>query len=192
MRTLIEAELQAARAALEAFLADETQLLAIQRAIEVLLACYKAGGKVVSCGNGGSLCDATHFAEELSGRFRANRPALPALALSDAAFLTCSANDFGYEQAFARGVEAFGKPGDVLLAISTSGNSPNILAAAKKAAELGMQVVALTGKGGGALAALANVEIRAPQSPWADRAQEIHIKVIHCLVAGVERGLGWA
>ncbi len=137
------------------------------------------------------MCDAMHFAEELSGRFRNDRPALPAQSISDPSHISCVANDYGYDFVFSRAVEAFGRPGDVLLAISTSGNSRNICLAAHKAKEKGMQVIALTGKNGGELAAIADVEIRAPFSEYADRAQEIHIKVIHTLIFCVERSLGY-
>ena len=114
----------------------------------------RSGGKVISCGNGGSMCDAMHFAEELTGRYRADRLALPAIAISDPSHLTCVGNDHGYEFVFSRFVEAMGQPGDVLLAISTSGNSPNVVRAAQAAKDGGMMVVGLTGKDGGALAPL--------------------------------------
>jgi len=152
-----------------------------------MAASLRSGGKILTCGNGGSLCDAQHFAEELSGRYRQNRRALAAIALTDAAHLTCVANDFGFEFVFSRFVEALGRPGDVLLAISTSGNSPNVLRAAEAARELGMTVVSLTGKDGGRLAGISDVEIRAPHAGFADRIQEIHIKVIHVLILLIER-----
>ena len=132
------------------------------------------------------MCDAMHFAEELTGRFRENRKGMAAIAVSDPGYISCVANDFGYDRVFSRFVESVGRPGDVLLAISTSGRSPNVLAAAEAARENGMHVVSLTGKDGGPLAGLSDVEIRAPHSPYADRAQEIHIKVIHCLIDGLE------
>jgi len=128
-----------------------------------------------------------HFAEELTGRFRGNRPAIPAMAISDSGHITCVANDFGYEHIFARFIEGFGKQGDVLLAISTSGNSSNVLNAAQAARANGMQVVALTGKDGGKLSQACDVEIRSPQSAHSDRIQEIHIKVIHILVMLIEQ-----
>ncbi len=135
------------------------------------------------------MCDAMHFAEELSGRFRNNRSALPAMSISDASHLSCVANDYGYDAVFSRFIEAHGKSGDVLLAISTSGNSTNVIKACETAREKGMLVIALTGKDGGKIAGLANIEIRAPYSEYADRAQEIHIKVIHALIEGVEKVL---
>ena len=184
---LVRAELTEARAVLDRFLADPARVASIAAAAELIAASLQAGGKVLTCGNGGSLCDAQHFAEELSGRYRQNRRALAAIALTDASHLTCVANDFGFEFVFSRFVEALGRPGDVLLAISTSGNSPNILRAAEAARELGMAVVSLTGKDGGQLAALSDVEIRVPHFGFADRIQEVHIKVIHILILLIEK-----
>jgi D-sedoheptulose 7-phosphate isomerase len=178
-----------ARNVLDAFLAQPGQFEKIDEAIRVLVNCFESGNRVFSCGNGGSMCDAMHFAEELSGRFRHNRRALPAIAISDPSHITCVANDYGYNEVFARFIEAHGKPGDVLLAISTSGNSPNVLRACEVACEKGIAVIALSGKYGGKLAELASIEIRAPFSDFADRAQEIHIKVIHALIEGVEKVL---
>ncbi len=184
---LIRAELTEARAVLDRFLADPAHVASIAAAAQLLAASLLAGGKILTCGNGGSLCDAQHFAEELSGRYRQNRRALAAIALTDAAHMTCVANDFGFEFVFSRFVEALGRAGDVLLAISTSGNSPNILRAAEAARELGMQVVSLTGKDGGALASLSDVEIRVPHAGYADRIQEIHIKAIHIMIQLIEK-----
>ena len=135
------------------------------------------------------MCDAMHFAEELSGRFRNDRRGLAALSISDPSHISCVANDYGYEYIFSRYVEAVGKKGDVLLGISTSGNSENVIKAVKTAKEKGIKTIVLTGKTGGQLAELADLEIRAPQSEYADRAQEIHIKVIHALIDGIERSL---
>jgi len=146
----------------------------------------RSGGKVISCGNGGSMCDAMHFAEELTGRYRADRLALPAIAISDPSHLTCVGNDHGYEYVFSRFVEAMGQPGDVLLAISTSGNSPNVVRAAQAAKDGGMMVVGLTGKDGGALAPLCDAEVRVPWDGYADRIQEVHIKCIHALIDHIE------
>ena len=184
---LIRAELTEARAVLDAFLTDETNLQRIADAAQLFATSLNHGGKALTCGNGGSLCDAQHFAEELSGRYRQNRRALAAIALTDASHLTCVANDFGFEFVFSRFVEALGRPGDVLLAISTSGNSPNILRAAEAAKEVGMKVVSLTGKNGGQLAALSDVEIRVPHTGYADRIQEIHIKAIHIMILLIEQ-----
>lgn len=159
---------------------------------DLMVETLRRGGKILSCGNGGSMCDAMHFAEELSGRFRLNRRPLAGLALSDVTHITCVANDYGYEHIFAKQVEALGRSDDLLLAISTSGNSPNILNAIDAARKLGMKVVGLTGKDGGQMGAggLCDVEIRAPKTKFSDRAQEIHEKVIHSLVHYIELELG--
>ncbi|MBL0913535.1 MAG: D-sedoheptulose 7-phosphate isomerase [Bacteroidia bacterium] len=180
-----------ARNTVDLFIRDPENIRLTGAAAQLLSEAFRNGNKVLSCGNGGSMCDAMHFAEELSGRFRNDRPALPAQSISDPSHISCVANDYGYDFVFSRAVEAFGRPGDVLLAISTSGNSKNVCLAAHKAKEKGMRVIALTGKNGGELAAIADVEIRAPFSEYADRAQEIHIKVIHTLIFCVERSLGY-
>jgi len=133
------------------------------------------------------MSDAMHFAEELSGRYRDDRPGLPAIACSDPSHLTCVGNDYGFDQVFARYIEAIGKPGDCLVGISTSGNSANILEAAKKAKQLGMVVIGLTGRGGGKLSPLCDVVIDVPWDGYADRVQEIHIKVIHAWIDLIER-----
>ena len=184
---LIRAELTEARSVLDQFLADPATLDRIAQAAELFAASLAGGGKALTCGNGGSLCDAQHFAEELSGRYRQDRRALAAIALTEASHMTCVANDFGFEFVFSRFVEALGRPGDVLLAISTSGNSPNILRAAEAARAAGLKVVSLTGKDGGQLASLSDVEIRVPHFGYADRIQEVHIKVIHILIMLIEK-----
>lgn len=158
----------------------------IKSAGELMVESLQKGGKIMSCGNGGSMCDAMHFAEELTGRYRDDRKALAAVSISDVSHITCVSNDYGYEYIFSRYLEAFGKEGDVLLAISTSGNSKNVLRAIETAKSKGVKVVGLTGKDGGAMANLCDVEIRAPFSKYADRAQEIHIKVIHSLIDFIE------
>lgn len=172
-------------------LADEALLAEVDRAGDILVSCLKAGGKILSAGNGGSHCDAMHFAEELSGRYRDNRPALGALAISDPSHITCVGNDYGFEFIFSRQVEALGRAGDVFFGISTSGNSANILAAARAAKERGMQVILLMGKDGGKMRGLADAEIIVPHFGYADRIQEIHIKFIHALIDHVEIGLGY-
>lgn len=174
---------------LERVLGDAAFLEAVDAAGHVLVDTLKQGGKAISCGNGGSMCDAMHFAEELSGRYREDRKALAALCCSDPSHLTCVGNDYGFDQVFARYVEALGRPGDALLAISTSGNSANVVAAARKAQALGIRVIALTGKSGGELAGCCDVEVRVPWDGYADRVQEVHIKVIHSLIDHVEREL---
>ena len=183
----IDKELQEAKDVLEQFMNDGANLQAIRKAASILVRCIDTGGKIISCGNGGSMSDAMHFAEELSGRFRGDRPSIPAVAISDSGYISCTANDYGYDQVFSRFIEGFGTTGDALLAISTSGNSANVLSAAKAASEKGMAVIALTGKDGGELASLCDVEIRAPYSDYSDRTQEIHIKVIHILVMLIEQ-----
>lgn len=186
---LIAAQLEQARQTLESFLENPVTIQRIAQAVTLMSTSLQSGGKIISCGNGGSMCDAMHFAEELSGRFRNDRKALAALSISDPSHISCVGNDYGYESVFSRYVEAIGRRGDVLLAISTSGNSANVIAAVKAAQQCGMKVVALTGKDGGQLAQMADLEIRAPYSEYADRAQEIHIKVIHCLILGIETQL---
>ena len=176
-----------AKLALETFSSDEKNFHLIEQAGSILTEAFRSGYKVISCGNGGSMCDAMHFAEELSGRFRNDRKPLPAISISDPSHISCVANDYGFDQVFSRFVDAIGNKGDVLLAISTSGNSKNVIKAIESAKKKEMKVIGLTGKDGGAMASLCDVEIRAPHSKFADRAQEIHIKVIHALIDFVER-----
>ena len=161
----------------------------IANAIILMSEALSNGNKIISCGNGGSMCDAMHFAEELSGKFRNDRKGLAALSISDPSHITCVANDYGFDEIFSRYVEAVGNKGDILLGISTSGNSGNIINAVEVARKQGIKTIVLTGKTGGALAEIADLEIRAPRSKFADRAQEIHIKVIHTLIDGIERAL---
>jgi len=178
-----------AQSVLNSFLSNEDNFIAIEKAGQLMVDAIRNGGKILSCGNGGSLCDAMHFAEELTGRYRENRPAIPAIAISDASHMACVGNDYGYDFVFSRYLEALGNKGDVLLAISTSGTSKNVLKAIETAHAKGMKVVGLTGKNGGAMANLCDVEIRAPHSDFADRAQEIHIKCIHSLIDFIENHL---
>ncbi len=178
-----------AQQVLNIFLSEEDNFKAIELAGNLMIACLKGGHKIISCGNGGSMCDAMHFAEELSGKFRNERKALAAIAISDASHITCVANDYGYEYVFSRFIEGLGSAGDILLAISTSGSSINIINAINAAKQKGIKVIGLTGKDGGQMAELCDVEIRAPKSLFSDRAQEIHIKVIHSLIDFVERHL---
>jgi D-sedoheptulose 7-phosphate isomerase len=153
----------------------------------MMVESLKNKGKILSCGNGGSMCDSMHFAEELTGRYRENRQPFAAISISDASHVSCVSNDYGYKYIFSRYVDALANQGDVLLAISTSGNSENVIEAILKAKEKGCKVIGLTGKDGGKMSALVDVEIRAPHSVYADRAQEIHIKVIHSLIDYIER-----
>ena len=185
----IKQHFEEAQSVLAIFLANEQNFLKIEQAGQIMVEALKTNHKIISCGNGGSMCDAMHFAEELSGRYRDDRKALPAIAISDASHLTCVANDYGFDKIFSRFVEGLGNSDDVLLAISTSGNSANIVNAIKAAKEIGMKVIGLTGKNGGEMAALCDVEIRAPHSAYADRVQEIHIKIIHSLIDFIERGI---
>lgn len=182
----IRSQFLEAQEVLTSFISDDANILAIENAGALIVNSFRQKGKLMSCGNGGSMCDAMHFAEELSGRFRNNRPSLPAMAISDPSYISCVINDYGADAVFSRFIEGMGFSGDVLIAISTSGNSKNVINAAQTAKAKGMMVIALTGKTGGELAALADVEIRAPQSEYADRVQEIHIKVIHSLIHYIE------
>jgi D-sedoheptulose 7-phosphate isomerase len=192
MINLIKNELDSAQKTLNDFLNQPEQLANIEIAVELMVDSFEQEGKVMSCGNGGSHCDAMHFAEELSGKFREARPAIAAMALSDVSHTTCVGNDYGFDFIFSRAVEALGRKGDVLLAISTSGNSKNILEACKAAKAKGMKIVGLTGKDGGELANECDVEIRVPHDGYADRIQEIHIKIIHIFILLIEKRLGYA
>lgn len=187
--SLIQNNLNEATSVLEQFVGNPENIDKINDAAQIMIDCLKNGGKIISCGNGGSMSDAMHFAEELTGYFREDRKGYAAIALSDPSYITCVGNDRGFQLIFSRQISALGREGDVLLGISTSGNSKNIINAAFEAKNLKMKTVVLTGKNGGELANLANVEIRAPYSQYADRAQEIHIKVIHCLIHCIEQGM---
>lgn len=171
---------------LQTFLDEEKNFVLIEEAAQCMAKALRNGNKIISCGNGGSLCDAMHFAEELSGRYRNDRKALAAVSISDPSHMSCVANDYGYEFVFSRYIEALGQSGDVLLAISTSGNSKNIIKAIEAAKVKGLKIIGLTGKNGGEMASLCDIEIRAPHSTFADRAQEIHIKVIHAFIGRIE------
>lgn len=190
MQDLIRRELTEAQTVLDNFLAHPDACTAIEMAARLMTEALAGGQKIVACGNGGSHCDAMHFAEELSGRYRENRRSLAAIAISDPSHISCVGNDFGYNSIFSRFVEGLGNAGDVLLGISTSGNSANIIRAVEAARQKGMKVVLLTGKDGGKLAGQADVEIRVPHFGYADRIQEIHIKVIHLFILLIEKGLG--
>ena len=176
-----------AQAVLAGFVNDPKNLENVEAAAQLMAVALLDEKKIIACGNGGSHCDAMHFAEELSGRYRQNRRALAAIAISDPSHITCVGNDYGYDFVFSRFVEGLGNHGDVLLGISTSGNSANVIRAVEAARTRGMKVVLLTGKDGGKLAGLADVEIRVPHFGYADRIQEIHIKVIHTLIMCIEK-----
>lgn len=186
VQQLIQNSLAESQSVLDRFVNNPKQIQAIDAAAQVLVEALKNGHKIISCGNGGSHCDAMHFAEELSGRYRENRPALAAMAISDPSHITCVSNDFGYNFVFSRFIEGLGQEGDVLVGISTSGNSASIIESVSAAKQKGMKVILLTGKDGGKLANLGDAEIRVEHEGFADRIQEIHIKVIHIMIQLVE------
>ncbi len=186
-RDPIRASFDEALATLQAFLAAPDSMTQVQRFARAAAETLRRGGLLMSCGNGGSMCDAMHFAEEWTGRFRGNRAALAAVAFSDPSQLTCIANDFGFDEVFARQVEALGKPGDLLVLMSTSGNSPNCIRAIEAAKRKGVATVALLGKGGGKMLALVDIPIVVPLAQTSDRIQEIHIKILHIAIEAVER-----
>ncbi len=183
--------LRIARQTLEQFANEPANSDRIDRVATLLAERFRAGSKVLVCGNGGSLADSVHFAEELTGRFRADRPPLPAIAIAEPGHITCTANDYGFDHVFSRGVEALGREGDVLIVLSTSGNSANIINAARKGRERAMHTIALLGKTGGTMRGLCEHEIIAP-GETSDRIQEIHMLVLHILVELVEVKLGHA
>jgi D-sedoheptulose 7-phosphate isomerase len=192
LKDIIQDNLLEAQQVLNQFFNDPAKISSIEAAAQCLVTALKQGNKIIACGNGGSHCDAMHFAEELSGRYRENRPALAAMAISDPSHISCVSNDFGYNYVFSRFVEGLGNAGDVLFGISTSGNSANIIEAVKAAQAKGMAVVLLTGKDGGQLAAFDHVfEVRVDHFGYADRIQEIHIKVIHILIQLIEKEMGY-
>ncbi|WP_413284949.1 D-sedoheptulose 7-phosphate isomerase [Vibrio sp. MA40-2] len=186
-QNLIRSELTEAADVLNKFLSDDHNIQQIENAAKMIADSFKQGGKVLSCGNGGSHCDAMHFAEELTGRYRENRPGYAGIAISDPSHISCVSNDFGYDHVFSRYVEAVGAKGDVLWGLSTSGNSSNILRAIEAAKAKGMKTIALTGKDGGKMAGCADIEIRVPHFGYADRIQEIHIKIIHIVIQLIEK-----
>ena len=188
-KDVILQELTQARDVLNDFMNQPDSIVSIENAANLIVDAIHNGGKIISCGNGGSMCDAMHFAEELTGRYRENRKPIPALAISDSSHLSCVSNDFGYDQVFSRYVEALGKKGDVLLAISSSGNSKNVIEAISTAKKNGMKTIVLTGKGGGRMAEIGDIVINVPHHGFADRIQEIHIKVIHILILLIEKGV---
>ena len=185
----VKAALTDAQNALAALIENEAMLETIAQAAHVIAQSQRQGGAVYSCGNGGSLCDAMHFAEEMTGRYRQDRKPYRAAAISDVSHMACVGNDYGYEHVFSRWIEAMGTDKDVLIAITTSGKSKNIVAAAKAAKAKGVTVVALTGKSGSPITELADIAVVTPAGRWADRVQELHIKVIHILIELIEREL---
>ena len=186
--SFIKSSLDEARAVLTNFVNTPSNIEKIDSAINLMVDSFKHNGRIFSCGNGGSMCDAMHFAEELTGRFRKERAPLPAMAINDASHLTCVSNDYGYDFVFSRYIEAWGNKGDVLLAISTSGNSKNVLLAVEAAQKKEMKVIALLGKDGGKLKNMADIAL-VVSSSISDRIQEIHIKCIHIFIEVIERKL---
>lgn len=168
------------------FIEQEEKDRTTEKIAEELAEAFTNGNKVLICGNGGSNCDALHFAEEFTGRFRKERRALPAIAISDSSHITCVGNDYGFDYIFSKGVEAYGKEGDMFIGISTSGNSGNVIKAVEKAKELGMKTVALLGKDGGKLKGMCDYEFIIP-GETSDRIQEIHMMILHIIIEGVER-----
>lgn len=182
------AALDAARTALDELIAQPGAVERIETVADALARCFADGGKVMVCGNGGSACDAMHFAEEFTGRFRGDRPPMPAIALADPAHLTCTANDYGYEFVFSRLVEAHARQGDLLFVLSTSGDSPSVINAVQAARAHGVASIALLGKGGGRLAGLCDHEWIVP-GQTTDRIQELHMLILHVLIEATERRL---
>ncbi len=187
MKQFISTSLLEAQTALNQLISNADTLATIAAAGQMLIDCLAQGGRIFSCGNGGSMCDAMHFAEELTGRYRKDRRGLAAVAISDAGHMSCVANDFGYDFVFSRYIESHARAGDVLIAISTSGNSENIVKAASVAREMGLKVIVLTGRSASRLELLADACIITPGGQFADRVQELHIKVLHILIELIER-----
>lgn len=173
------------------WIADPDTVRNLEEFARMCAECLASGGRLISCGNGGSLCDAMHFAEEFTGRFRQSRKPYAAIALADPTHITCVGNDYGFDEIFSRGVEAYGREGDVLLLLSTSGNSTNLIRAAQKAKELGVHVVGFLGKGGGELAPLCDLSVIVPGNT-SDRIQELHMLGLHAVIESVEHRLGHA
>ncbi len=188
MTDIISASLLDSRSALDRFLQNDVNVRAMDKMASLLVACFDSGHKALSCGNGGSACDALHFAEEFTGRYRGDRRPLPVIPLLEGAHLTCVANDYGFAEIFARGVAAYGQKDDVLLAISTSGNSPNVIRAVETAREKSMQVLLLLGRSGGALRGKGDCEVIV-EADTTDRIQEVHMVVLHIIIECVERRL---
>jgi D-sedoheptulose 7-phosphate isomerase len=187
---MLRRALENSRTLLDTFLADDESLARLDRAADLLAETFAAGGKVLACGNGGSACDAMHFCEELTGRFRGDRPPLAAIACIDPGHITCVGNDYGFEEVFSRWVHALGRPGDTLVLLSTSGNSENVVRAAAAGKAGGLRTIALLGKDGGRLAGQCDIEWIV-KGATADRIQEVHMLILHTLIEGVEARLGY-
>lgn len=190
--SIVENSLNDALEVLNIFIKDKKNIESIENSGKKMINSIKAGGKIIACGNGGSLCDATHFCEELTGRFRHDRKSIPAISINDPSHITCVGNDYGFDYIFSKFIEGHGNKEDILFAISTSGNSLNVINAVKEAKLKGMIVISMTGKDGGELSNLSDIDINVPWNKFSDRIQEIHIKVIHILVELIENGLGMA
>ena len=186
MDILVKNSLDEAYATMRRFVSTETTEISICKAAELIAASIKAGGRVFTCGNGGSLCDATHFAEELTGRFRTDRQPYPAVAINDPAHITCVANDFSYKEIFSRYVMAAGAQGDILICFSTSGNSANVVKAAETAKSKGMKVIGMTRAGENALSTIADVAVTVEHKGYSDRIQEMHILAVHIIIEKIE------
>lgn len=189
MENFIKASLNDAEKALNSLINDQSAIIQIDKAINIMADALQSGNRIFSCGNGGSFCDAMHFAEELTGRYRSNRRPFAAMAISDPSHISCVSNDFGYNYIFSRFLEAHSKKGDILLGISTSGESKNIVEAFNVSKNLGLTTILLTGVKDSTLARLADCAVVTPAGHWADRVQELHIKCIHIFIEGIERRL---
>ncbi len=185
--TILQSVDEAIRAAL--CLKSPEALAFMEQAAEQITRCFQNGHKILIAGNGGSLCDAMHFAEELTGQFRNKRPALPAIALSDPGHMSCVANDMGFDSVFSRGVEALGQSDDIFIALTTSGNSPNLIAAIEMAKARGLYTIAFLGKTGGRAKGLADLEWIVSGFAYSDRVQEAHMAAIHIIIERVEQQL---
>ena len=186
---IIKEELYEAEKLLTKIINQPAMINNINHASSLMVEAVKNKGKIISCGNGGSHCDAMHFAEELTGRYRDDRPPIPAIAISDPSHISCVSNDYGFEKIFSRFIDAMGQSNDILLGITTSGNSPNIIKAVESAKSKGMSTIILSGNDGGQVSKMSNVSIVVPFTGYSDRIQEIHIKIIHILILLIEKQL---
>ena len=182
----ISASFDTAHRALQRFMADEDSYATIAEVAAEIAQTFRAGGKCIIFGNGGSMCDANHFAEEFTGRFRSDRPALPCISISEPSHLSCVANDYGFDEVFARGVQAYAKAGDMVIGISTSGSSPNVIRAMQTAKDLDCKTFVLLGRDGGALKKCCDHQIIIP-GETSDRIQEIHMMILHIIIECVEQ-----
>ncbi|WP_115956247.1 D-sedoheptulose 7-phosphate isomerase [Candidatus Purcelliella pentastirinorum] len=186
-KNLIISELNSAEKLIKKFKINKNNIKIIQKIAILIANAFKKNKKIISCGNGGSYCDAMHFSEELTGIYRKYRSPYPALTITDGGHITCTGNDLGYDKIFSRYIEAIGKNDDILLCISTSGKSENIIKAIKMANSKGMKTIALTGKNNGIISKISNIEIQVPYKKYSDRIQEIHIKIIHIIILLIEK-----